>query len=87
MNFGDALEQLKKGEKVCREGWNGKNMYIALHVPLPERKINTPYIYMKPQNGGLVPWTASQTDILSPDWKIYNDKNIDITIDKNKIIR
>ena len=30
MNFGQALELLKSGEKVAREGWNGKGMWIAL---------------------------------------------------------
>ena len=30
MNFGEALEALKAGKKVAREGWNGKGMYIYL---------------------------------------------------------
>ena len=30
MNFGEALEKLKQREKVAREGWNGKGMYITL---------------------------------------------------------
>lgn len=30
MNFGQALECLKEGSKVCREGWNGKGMFIYL---------------------------------------------------------
>ena len=30
MNFGLALEELKKGNKVKRSGWNGKNQYIEL---------------------------------------------------------
>ena len=30
MNFGKALELLKQGERVCRKGWNGKNMFIYL---------------------------------------------------------
>ncbi len=29
MNFGQALEALKSGEKVARRGWNGKNMYLC----------------------------------------------------------
>jgi hypothetical protein len=31
LNFGQAIEAIKKGEKVCREGWNGKGMYIFLN--------------------------------------------------------
>lgn len=30
MNFGQALEALKRGEKVTREGWNGKGMWLSL---------------------------------------------------------
>ena len=30
LNFGVALEALKKGHKVSREGWNGKGMYLWL---------------------------------------------------------
>lgn len=30
LNFGEALELLKQGKKVCREGWNGKGMYLKL---------------------------------------------------------
>lgn len=28
MTFGEAVEQMKRGEKVARKGWNGKGMYI-----------------------------------------------------------
>lgn len=30
MNFGQAIEALKEGKKVLREGWNGKGMFIVL---------------------------------------------------------
>lgn len=30
LTFGLAIEAIKKGEKVAREGWNGKNMFIYL---------------------------------------------------------
>ncbi len=28
MRFGEALEELNSGEKVCRKNWNGKNMFL-----------------------------------------------------------
>ena len=28
MNFGEAITALKAGNKVAREGWNGKGMFI-----------------------------------------------------------
>ena len=30
MNFGEAIEALKKGKRVTRKGWNGKNMFLWL---------------------------------------------------------
>jgi hypothetical protein len=30
MNFGQAIESLKKGKKVARKDWNGKGMYLYL---------------------------------------------------------
>jgi hypothetical protein len=33
MNFGQAIEALKKGDKVARAGWNGKGMWLLLVKP------------------------------------------------------
>lgn len=30
MNFGQAIECLKSGDKVCRSGWNGRGMWLIL---------------------------------------------------------
>jgi len=30
MDFGEALKELKDGNRVAREGWNGKDMFIYL---------------------------------------------------------
>ncbi len=70
MSFGDALQLLHKGHYVTREGWNGKGMYLALQVPDANSKMTLPYIYMKTAQGDLVPWLASQTDILTDDWRL-----------------
>lgn len=45
-------------------------MWLELQVPDEYSKMTLPYIYMKTVSGGLVPWIASQTDILSEDWNI-----------------
>ncbi len=68
MNFGQAIEALKEGKKVARSGWNGKNMYLELQRPDEHSKMTLPYIYMKTAQGDVVPWLASQTDMLSDDW-------------------
>ena len=77
MNFGEALEALLNGKMVQREGWNGKGMFLRLvhaHDGDPSRIPTWPvrsYIELKDATDWLVPWLASQTDILARDWKIY----------------
>lgn len=41
MNFGQAIEALKEGKKVLREGWNGKGMFIVLMPALYLPPFNT----------------------------------------------
>ena len=44
MNFGQAIHALKLGEKVAREGWNGKGMFLFL-LPagtIPKAAIHDP---------------------------------------------
>lgn len=68
MNFGEALEILKNGGKVARDGWNGAGQFIELQVPTKESKMGLPFLYISTVSGALVPWVASHTDILSDDW-------------------
>lgn len=83
MDFGRALALLKAGENVAREGWNGKGMFVFL-VPGSSFEVNRPpllgiypegtpinyhaHIDMKTADGTIVPWLASQTDVLAEDW-------------------
>lgn len=83
MNFGHALDLLRDGRKASRAGWNGKGMFIFL-VPGSEFIVNRPpllgifplntevryhsHIDMKTADGFIVPWLASQTDMLAEDW-------------------
>lgn len=32
-DFGTAIKYLKEGKCLCREGWNGKNMFICKQIP------------------------------------------------------
>lgn len=41
MNFGDALQALKDGKAVTREGWNGKGMFICMMPALQLPPFNT----------------------------------------------
>jgi uncharacterized protein DUF2829 len=70
MDFSDALAALKDGERVAREGWNGRDMYVEMQEPDEQSKMRRPYLYMSPADGELVPWVASQTDLLAEDWYV-----------------
>lgn len=78
---------LKQGKRFARAGWNGKGMFIFL-VPGSTFKVNRPpllgiyeegtevnyhaHIDMKTATGEVVPWLASQTDMLAEDWTEVN---------------
>lgn len=84
-SFDQALKELKAGAKIAREGWNGKGMYLFIvsgrivedvidefygkgwgEKPVPVQDA----IYMRTAQGSLVPWLASQTDLLANDWTL-----------------
>jgi len=66
--IGWAVKQMRDGQKVCRDGWNGKGMYLMLQIPDINSKMTLPYVYMRTAQGDLVPWLCSQTDLLASDW-------------------
>ena len=76
MNFGQALDMIKQGNKVARSGWNGVGLWLELQRPDSFSKMTLPYIFINyPENakttpGARVPWLASQTDMLAEDWTI-----------------
>ncbi|CAB4165957.1 Protein of unknown function DUF2829 [uncultured Caudovirales phage] len=85
LTFGSAIEAMKLGGRASRRGWNGKGMFLFL-VPGSTFKVNRPpllgiypegteikyhaHIDMKTATGDVVPWLASQTDVLAEDWVI-----------------
>ncbi len=92
MNFGDALAALKEGKRVARHGWNGKGMFLFL-VPGSQFQVNRPpllgiypegttinyhaHIDMKTAQDTVVPWLASQTDVLAEDWAVVEETTND----------
>lgn len=82
-SFSRALDLIKRGDRVARHGWNGKDMFLYL-VPGSTFQVNRPpllgiyppgtfvnyqpHIDMKTAKNTVVPWLASQDDLLSNDW-------------------
>ena len=85
MDFSQALESIKLGSRVAREGWNGKRMFLFL-VPGSHFRVNRapllgiypegteidycPHIDMKTADDRIIPWLASQNDLLADDWVV-----------------
>lgn len=71
--IGWAIKQMANGCRVTRRGWNGPGQYLELQVPDANSKMTLPYIYITTVQGDLVPWLASQTDILAVDWEVVEN--------------
>ena len=85
MDFSFALEEIKAGNMVAREGWNDKGMFVFL-VPGSKFQVNRPpllgiffegtpisyqaHIDMHTADGTIVPWVVSQSDVLANDWEV-----------------
>ena len=80
MPFSMALEAVKRGKKIARRGWNGKNMWVRL-MPRTELPLNVPlthpFLVIEYPKGhpayladSCIPWPASQTDMLADDWYV-----------------
>lgn len=77
-NFGEALKYLKRGMKVARQGWNGKDQYLIYIQPWDNKYYDViekeipgtlyDYVAIKTNYNAIVPWLASQTDMLAEDW-------------------
>ena len=79
-SFGDAVKYLKRGLKVKRIGWNGKNQFIQLAtgisykatdgaiVNCDHEAIGNKAIAFIGTSGVQMGWLASQADMLAEDW-------------------
>lgn len=82
-DFSVILYSIKIGKRAARKGWNGTGMFIFLvpgssftvtRPPLlgiyPEGTVidYQPHIDMRTAQGTIVPWLASQSDLLATDW-------------------
>ena len=80
MDFGKALELLKNGHKVKRQGWNGKDQFIELgnnvsferpdgtRIMSEHDAMRHSAVVFHGTSGTQVGWLASQADMLAEDW-------------------
>ena len=79
-DFGDAIKYMKRGLKVKRQGWNGKNQHIELtrNISYVEpdgtvqncdhEAIGNMAIAFGGTSGVQMGWLASQADMLADEW-------------------
>ena len=84
-SFGEAIKYLKRGMKVARKGWNGKNQYIQLATGISYKTatgkiinceheaIGNKAIAFVGTSGVQMGWLASQADMLADDWVIVEE--------------
>jgi len=85
LSFSEALDLIKSGKLLQREGWNGKGMFVFLvqgsRFQVNRAPLNAifpggttidynAHIDMRTAQGRIVPWLASQDDLLSDDWQV-----------------
>lgn len=82
MSFGLAIEAAKKGKRIARAGWNGKNQYVELAscisyvnaageiVNVNHDAIGNKALAFVGTSGVQMGWLASQADMLADDWCI-----------------
>ncbi len=85
MDFGKAIQLLKAGQRVQRQGWNGKNQYIELATSISYKNANNEIVNAEHDaignkaiafvgtSGVQLGWLASQADMLAEDWKIVEN--------------
>ena len=66
MTFGDALEWMKAGQKMTREGWVCRDVIYAKYT----REGIRPYLVTQSLEREPIPYTATDADIFADDWEV-----------------
>lgn len=76
-NFGWAIELLRKGFKVRRNGWY-KGRYLVVHYPDSFSKYQHPAIFLEWRRHDLeliqIDWLALDSDLLAEDWVMFTQE-------------
>lgn len=68
--FGQALEALRGDLSVTRIGWNAPHYLDMGLLAQDGHSPPLPFIVIHTAQGELLPWTASQADLLADDWAV-----------------
>lgn len=80
MTFSEALVYLKAGKRVCRGGWNGKNLYVEKgYYPAGvlsnddfsgDMLMKDFFVIKDLDRREVNTWVPSVSDLLSDDWRL-----------------
>lgn len=68
MNFGDALEQVKKGKAMRLPNWHD-DVKVLAQYPDENSKMTAPYLYVESRYGR-VPWKETMIELFSDQWEV-----------------
>ena len=70
MDFGQALEEVKKGKSMRLPLW-GKDVKIKSQYPDKNSEMTAPYLYVE-SRFGKVPWKETMIELFSEEWIIID---------------
>ena len=68
MNFGEALEWVKKGNGMRLPKWS-QDVVIRAQYPDENSKMTAPYLYVE-SRFGKVPWKETMIELFSEEWEV-----------------
>jgi hypothetical protein len=74
MNFGKALEEVKKGSAMRLPSWKDDVLVIA-QFPDENSKMTAPYLYVQ-SRFGRVPWKETMIELFSEEWEVRHFQSV-----------
>ena len=68
MNFGQALEEVKKGKGMRLPQWKPADV-IRAQFPDEHSKMTAPYLYVE-SRFGRVPWKETMIELFAENWEV-----------------
>lgn len=71
MNFGEALEQVKKGKGMRLPYWK-ESAVVRAQYPKEFSKMTAPYLYISIGLFDKYPWKEDTIELFSEDWEVVD---------------